>query len=104
MRRIVCLPIIMGAMLNLAGCQMASEPNVFEQEVTPECIGANCGVIHYAMPNGNDLILETTNHVIEIAANPDSAYTYYVWSGDKAAMDDPDMIVDQGQVMILTEE
>lgn len=104
MKRIILLPIIMGMMLSLAACQMASEPVVDEQEFTPECIEPECSTVRYAMPNGNDLTLETANHVIEITATPGTPYTYYVWTGNKTTADAPDMIVDQGQVMILSEE
>lgn len=104
MKRIILLPIVMGAMLNLAACQMASEQVVVEQESATECIGADCSIIRYATPNGNDLMLETANHVIQITANPGTPYTYYVWAGNKTTNDDPDMIVDQGEVMVLSTE
>ncbi len=104
MKRIFILPVVMGAMLNLAACQMATEPIVAELDSVSECVGADCEIIHYAMPNGNDLMLETAGHVIEITANPGTPYAYYVWAGDKTTADDPDMIVDQGAVMVLTQE
>lgn len=103
MKRIILLPIVMGVMLNLAGCQTTSEPVFVEQEVASECIGADCSIIRYAMPNGNDLMLETANHVIQITANPGTPYNYYVWAGNKTTADDPDMIIDQGNAMILTD-
>lgn len=101
MKRIIILPIVMGAMLNLTACQMASEPVVVEQDVAPECVGAECSIIRYATPNGNDLMLETESHVIQITATPGTPYTYYVWAGNKTTSDDPDIIVDQGTAMVL---
>jgi S-adenosylhomocysteine hydrolase len=101
MKRIILLPIVMGAMLNLAACQMASEQVVVEQENAAECIGADCSIIRYATPNGNDLMLETENHVIQITATPGTPYTYYVWAGNKTTSDEPDIIVDQGTAMVL---
>ena len=103
MKRIFVLPILMGAMFALAGCQTASEGVIVEQEMASECIGENCSIIRYAMPNGNDLMLETANHVIQITANPGTPYTYYVWAGNKTTADDPDMIVEDGETMILTD-
>ena len=76
---------------------------IVEQEMASECIGADCSIIRYATPNGNDLMLETDKHVIQITANPGTPYTYYVWAGNKTTSDDPDMVVDQGTVMVLTD-
>ncbi len=103
MKRIFLLPIIMGAMFALAGCQTASDGVIVEQEIASECIGEDCSIIRYATPNGNDLMLETDRHVIQITANPGTPYTYYVWAGNKTTSDDPDMVVDQGTVMVLTD-
>lgn len=94
----------MGAMFALAGCQTASDGVIVEQEMASECIGENCSIIRYAMPNGNDLMLETEKHVIQITANPGTPYTYYVWAGNKTTDEDPDMIVENGETMILTTE
>ena len=49
-------------------------------------------------------MLETANHVIQITANPGTPYTYYVWAGNKTTNDDPYMIVDQGEAMVLSTE
>lgn len=103
MKQILVLPILMGAMFALAGCQTASEGVVVEQEVASECVGADCSIIRYAMPNGNDLMLETDKHVIQITANPGTPYTYYVWAGNKTTSEAPDMIVEQGTTMVLTD-
>lgn len=103
MRRIFILPIIMGAMLALAGCQTASEQVVVEQERATDCIDSSCSIIRYAMPNGNDLMLETAKHVINITAQPGTPYTYYVWAGNKTMHDDPDMVVENGETFILSE-
>ncbi len=103
MKQILILPILMGAMFALAGCQTASDGVIVEQEMASECIGADCSIIRYATPNGNDLMLETDKHVIQITANPGTPYTYYVWAGNKTTSDDPDMVVDQGTVMVLTD-
>ena len=91
-------------MLGLAGCQTASENEVFESENVAECIGANCAIVRYSSPNGNDLVLETDKHIIEVTAQPGVKYSYYVWAGEKDMTEDPDLIVQDGQAMVLTTE
>ena len=66
------------------------------------CDGVN--MVEYSMPNGNDLKLETAHHVIEIEAQPNKAYNYYVWTGDKSYDEDPDLIVEDGVASVLVEE
>lgn len=95
------------ATVGLAGCRSASNDFVVETEDTEyaaDCIGANCAIIHFSSPNGNDLILETDRHIIEIAAQPGVAYSYYVWAGDKETTDDADLIIHNGNAMVLIEE
>ena len=102
---------MMGAMLFLAGCQSASEElYVDEYEVAEEavvaneCVGANCAIVRYASPNGNDLVLETERHIIQIKAPADVKYSYRVWAGEKGMDADPDLVVEDGQAMVLVEE
>ncbi len=102
MRQII-LPL-MGLMLVLAGCQSASNEVVEQQNIADACVGADCAVIRYASPNGNDLVLETDKHIIEIQAPAGTPYSYYVWAGDKTTADAPDLIVEDGQSMVLVEE
>lgn len=100
----IILPM-MGVMLALAGCQSASDEVIVEQQnITESCVGENCAVVRYASPNGNDLVLETDKHIIEIQAPTGTPYSYYVWAGDKTTADDPDLIVEDGQSMVLVEE
>lgn len=91
---------MMGLMLVLAGCQSASN----EVDVQNECVGANCEIVRYASPNGNDLVLETDRHIIEIQAQTDTPYAYRVWAGGKSVDKDPDLVVQDGQAMVLVEE
>ena len=102
---------MMGAMLFLAGCQSASEEfyvdeyDVAEEAVVAnECVGANCAIVRYASPNGNDLVLETERHIIQIQAPADVKYSYRVWAGEKGMDSDPDLVVEDGQAMVLVEE
>ncbi len=83
----------------LASCQSATD--VVDDTV---CVGNDSEIIRYSMPNGNDLVLETAHHVIQIDAQPDVQYGYYVWAGDKSTSDDPDLIVEDGNAMVLVEE
>ena len=96
MKRILLLLSVVG----LAACQSATVP----ESDAPACVDADCQIVHYSMPNGNDLVLETANHIIQIQAQPDVKYGYYVWAGDKETTDDPDLIVEDGTAMVLTEE
>lgn len=84
----------------LAACQNAT--NDIENETA--CVGDCQQIIHYSMPNGNDLVLETPRHIIQIEAAPNVKYGYYVWAGDKETSDDPDLIVEDGNAMVLVEE
>lgn len=93
-----------GIVLALAGCQSTPSEEYTDEFETAECVGEECSVIKYATPNGNDLVLETDHHVIQVSAQTDIPYKYYVWAGDKTTADDPDMIVQDGQTMILVEE
>lgn len=83
----------------LASCQSATD--VVEDTT---CIDDDCEIIRYSMPNGNDLVLETAHHVIQVDAQPNVKYGYYVWAGDKSTSDDPDLIVEDGNAMVLVEE
>ena len=87
---------------SLAACQSATQVEEYNDETT--CVGENCAIINYSMPNGNDLVLETAHHKIEIAAQPNVKYGYYVWAGDKDTSDDPDLVVEDGTAMVLIEE
>ena len=87
---------------SLAACQSATQVEEYNDETT--CVGENCAIINYSMPNGNDLVLETAHHKIEIAAQPHVKYGYYVWAGDKDTSDEPDLVVEDGTAMVLVEE
>lgn len=82
----------------LAGCQTAPNADI------DECVGECEQTIKYSMPNGNDLMIETSSHVIQIEALPDVKYDYYVWVGDKETTEDPDIIIQDGNAMVLVEE
>lgn len=89
-------------MLALAGCQTTSDDVV---EINPDnCIGDCTSEIRYSSPNGNDLVLETKKHVIQIQGQGDTQYSYYVWTGGKDTSQDPDLIVQDGNAMVLVEE
>ena len=88
----------------LAGCQSAPVDSYDEYAEHIDCVGNNCEIIQYSMPNGNDLVLETARHTIQIEAQPNVKYGYYVWAGDKETTDDPDLIVEDGNAMVLIEE
>ena len=68
---------------------------------------ANCGagqqVIRYSTPNGNDLRVETSKHVLQIDGQPDKKYDYYIWAGDKTYADDPDVVID-GVSSVMVEQ
>lgn len=94
----------MGITLALAACQSASDEVVVEQYDNITCAGTDCGIVRYSSPNGNDLVLETDKHIIEIQAQGGNVpYSYYVWTGGKDTSQDPDMIVQNGEALILTE-
>ena len=91
-------------MFGLAACQTPSNDEIIEPETVSECVGANCAIVRYSAPNGNDLVLETDKHIIEVTAQPGVKYSYYVWAGEKDMTEDPDLIVQDGQAMVLTTE
>ena len=95
-------------MLGLVGCRTASDEYTVETvdvNATSECIDTDCSIIHFASPNGNDLVLETAHHVIQIDAQPGVPYSYHVWAGDKdMTSDDADLIIHDGQAMVLINE
>lgn len=102
MKKII-LPLA-GMMMILAGCRSSSTEVIEQQNIADSCDGVQCTVVQYASPNGNDLVLETAKHVIEIQAPADVPYSYYVWAGDKKVSDDPDLIIQDGKSMVLVEE
>lgn len=87
----------------LAGCRSTYDEIIVEPEQM-DCVGANCQIIHYSSPNGNDLVLETDRHVIQIIADPGTKYSYQVWTGGKDTSTDPDLIVQDGNAMVLVDE
>jgi len=68
-----------------------------------DCSDNRAGTVKYSIPRDGDLTLETRHHVIQIQGRPEQQYSYYVWTGDKSYSDDPDMIVEDGNVMVLQE-
>ena len=83
----------------LAACQGTTPDD--SSSVNPECIGQNCEIVRYSTPNGNDLVLETSEHVIEIEAEPGVKYAYYIWGGDKSTDEKPDLIIKDGQPVTI---
>lgn len=105
MKKII-LPLLV-LCVGLAGCRSASNDFTVassDTEFESDCIGSDCAIIHFSSPNGNDLVLETAHHIIQIDAQPGVAYSYHVWAGDKSMSDDADLIVSDGQAMVLTDE
>lgn len=90
--------------LALAGCQTTYDEVIVEPDTQMDCVGANCEIVRYDSPNGNDLVLETDRHIIQIVANPGTKYSYQVWTGDKDTSTDPDLVVRDGNAMVLVEE
>ena len=88
----------------LAGCQSAPVDSYDEYTEHIDCVGNNCEIIQYSMPNGNDLVLETARHTIQTEAQPNVKYGYYVWAGAKETTDDPDLIIEDRNAMVLIEE
>ena len=91
------------AALAFAGCRSNDAPVTDAEPV--ECI--NCGdvqMVKYSTPNGNDLKLETTRHVVQIDGQPGKQYDYYIWMGEKSYDDAPDLIISDGQTSVLVEE
>ena len=102
----ILLPLLV-MMLGLTGCRSASDDFIVQTDDTEfvsDCIGSDCSIIHFSSPNGNDLVLETDRHIIEITAQPGVAYSYYVWAGDTDTTRDADLIVHDGQAMVLINE
>ncbi len=60
--------------------------------------------IKYSVPRDGDLTLETRHHVIQIEGNPNTSYEYRVWAGNKTYSDDADLIVNDGNIMVLQPE
>ena len=88
----------------LAACQSAPNAEIDEYVDDSVCVGENCEIVKYSMPNCNDLVLETSKHIIQIDAQPNVKYGYYVWAGDKETTTDPDLIIEDGNAMVLVEE
>lgn len=82
------------------GVPPAVETNIVETQ--PICT-ENCGVV-VTMPNGNDLMLETSRSVIHVTAESGVSYEYRVWTGDKTYDDDPDVVVSDGNAYVLESE
>lgn len=78
-------------------------PNTVEAEA-PECIDSECQIIDVYSPAGNDLVVETPRHIVHVTATPDVRYEYRVWAGGAGMTTAPDVIVHDGDVMILTDD
>ena len=96
----------------LAGCQQNNAPTeyveyaddmMYQTVVGPYDDAPSVSQIKYSVPRDGDLTLETRQHVIQIQGQPDAAYEYRVWAGDKSYADDPDLIVNDGNIMVLQE-
>jgi len=107
------------AALAFAGCRSDDAP-VYEPEYFDY---SNCGagmnndarcgamgphddvqMIQYSTPNGNDLRVETSRHVVQIDGQPNKKYDYYIWAGEKTYADDPDIIIQDGTASVLIEQ
>lgn len=89
-------------LLGLTGCMSGAPENEYV-DAPVECAG-DCSGVAFSMPNGNDLKLETAHHVVHVTAQPGTPYAYYVWTGDKTYDDDPDIVVENGDAYVLTNE
>ncbi|MBD5400958.1 hypothetical protein HDR61_04440 [bacterium] len=71
----------------------------------PECTADDIpsGQVKYSVPRDGDLTLETRHHIIQVQGAPGTEYEYRVWAGDKSYNDDPDLIVSDGNIMVLQE-
>lgn len=90
----------------LSGCWVGGNNRVVSEIVDfdyVECADGN-GVVKYSTPNGNDLMLETDHHIIQIDAQPNVQYEYRVWVGDKTYETDPDLVITDGTAYILQDE
>ena len=88
--------------LLIAGCQADYIAPAYNTDVPETCIDSECQIIDVLTPNGNDLLLETERHAIHVTARPDTRYEYRVWAGDKDMSSVPDVIVHDGEIMILS--
>lgn len=90
----------------LCGCKSGNNVSVVDNDYVEyaACADADAQTVRYSMPNGNDLVLETAHHVIQIDAPPGVKYDYYVWTGNRSYSDDPDLIVQDGVAAVLVEE
>ena len=109
------------AALAIAGCccdgyryddgieYVSDDGNVTEQYVEVETVGepgylvsrgasdydpySGQQVIKYSTPNGNDLKVETSHHILKVEGVPNKSYDYYIWAGDKTYADEPDVVI-----------
>lgn len=115
MKRNIVFLFVMSCVL--AACQTAPEPveyveyadNIdvgYQTVVVPACTDsvtddASVSMIKYSVPRDGDLTLETRHHVIQIQGAPNTAYEYRVWAGDKGYDNNPDLIVNDDNIMVL---
>lgn len=108
-RNIIFLMVFAGI---VAGCRSNNAPveyveyaddTEYQAVVVPYDDAPSVSQIKYSVPRDGDLTLETRHHVIQIQGQPDTAYEYRVWAGNKTYADDPDLIVDDGNIMVLQE-
>lgn len=97
----------------LCGCQPRTAPTEYveyaddieyQTVVMPQPDVQSASVVKYSVPRDSDLTLETRHHIIQIEGNAATPYEYRVWAGDKTYADDPDLIVDDGNIMVLQSE
>ncbi len=89
-------------LLGLTGCTSGA-PEIEYVDNNVPCSG-NCSAVGFSAPNGNDLRLETSHHIVHVTAQPDVPYAYYVWTGDKSYADEPDIVIKNGDTYVLTSE
>ena len=109
-RNIISLFVLCGV---LAACQPTSAPTEYveyaeysdelqyQPAVMPYDDTPSASEVKYSVPRDGDLVLETRHHIIQIQGAPNTAYEYRVWAGDKTYAHDPDLIVDDGNIMVL---
>lgn len=115
------------AMLTIAGCNINNEYDEYNPYmVDMGCENPNAGIdgmpcirradglpaadvpgvkeIRYSTPNGNDLVLETPEYVLQIEGASGKKYDYYVWTGNHDYTNDPDLIIQDGNAAVLVVE
>lgn len=81
-----------------------SDETQYQTFATGPDVTPGVSTIKYSVPRDGDLTLETRHHIIQVQGKPGTQYEYRVWAGDKTTVDDPDLIIDGGDIMVLKQE